>query len=274
MATDANLDTQPTGQSNDKAERPALDPAKCQIVLPQIPEKVAAQACHHLDPGLSQAGYSEDQRTAAALETAVRCCERGGDNIEYAGINTKTNSIVVQFSGQNISNTTLTIDIKIACHSNPVENMGKLGATVVELKQELAETNKQLAEQSKQLAALKAQNEELRKSQEQAQQAKAQGGSAKTGDETAKTGGTPTDGEQKKSGGLFSWLGKAIDDLRERVQKFVVDFIQHPFETIGKIIDCALGYGRHHEQAPAQQQNQQQAQPEVTAQPAAAMRLH
>ena len=76
-------------------------------------------------------------------------------------------------------------------------------------------------------------NEENKKALEQAQQARAQGENAKTANETAKPAGPQ--GETEKKEGFFSWLGKAIDKFREKVQTFVKEFLEHPFETIGKV---------------------------------------
>ena len=263
MATDENMEKQQTEQPKTDEQVKQPDPDKCKLVLPEKQEKVAAQVDHYIDPQLNKAGYSERERMAVVLVTANQCLQRGADNVEFAGYNKAANSIVVQISGQNMSNVTVCVNVVEASRANPVEELAKMNAQIAEKDGVIAEKDKQLAEKEQELAALKAQNEEQKKALEQVQ-AKAQGENAKTANETAKP--TGAQGETEKKEGFFSWLGKAIDTFREKVQTFVKEFLEHPFETIGKGIDCMMGFGRHNEQQPAAPA---QPQPEA-AQPAVA----
>ena len=270
MATDAKLETPQNAQPNvaEAGKSPALDPANTEIVIPKQNERVAAQIDHHVDPHLCQAGYSERERMAVVLVTANKCLQQGAENVDFAGYNKAANSVVVQISGQNVSNVMVCVNVIEACKANPVEELAKMQAELQQKNSVIAEKDKLIAEKEKENEQLKTQLAETqKKEQEQAQQAKAQ-------TEPAKTAGTSTSGDSEEKGGFFSWLGKAIDNFREKVQKFVKEFIEHPFETIGRIVDCALGYGRHNEQPAKETANQQQEQAQTQAQPvqAAAMR--
>lgn len=247
MATDENMAKQQTVQPKTDEQGKQPDPDKCELKLPEKQEKVAAQVDHYIDPQLDKAGYSERERMAVVLVTANQCLQRGADNVDFAGYNKAANSIVVQISGQNVSNVTVCVNVAEASRANPVEELAKMNAQIVEKDGMIAEKDRQLAQKEQEIATLKAQAEAQKKAQEQVQQANAQGNNAKPTNETTKPAGAQ--GETEKKEGFFSWLGKAVDNFREKVQKFVKEFLDHPFETIGRGVDCMMGLGRHSEHA-------------------------
>lgn len=245
--TNATVGTQEDNPAVQTADTPALDAKNCKLVLPEKEERVAAQLDHFLSGPLKQAGYDDRSSLIIVLVTANQCCQAGAKNVEFAGYDKSSDRVVVQTDEKN---KTICVDAEQASKADPAQELAELKARVEELEKQI-QANAQKQSQDQQQAAVQA---------EQSQ-------STATSNSTASSGAGKESSENEKKTGFFQWLGKAIDTFREKVQTFVKEFLEHPFETIGKAVDCALGMGRHNEQSAQQEQAHQEQAVQTAAAP-------